>query len=190
MLWQEAVINPFLTNIPCIDQPPDPIEQEVPDLYPFCAVTRAMAKKAKQNNGDIDLTDNHFGQSFKQHEITNSLSSSLPEKQTDSSDKSESSHLISNDQGQGHDLLSRSQLYKEQHNDPEILPLLVRAFDNKDLDQVPVCFYVKNGILMRKWRPPDVSAEDEWTVNHQIVVQGFIALKFYTWLMKLPSQAI
>ena len=25
-------------------------------------------------------------------------------------------------------------------------------------------------ILMRKWRPPDVSAEDEWTVNHQIVV--------------------
>ena len=22
---------------------------------------------------------------------------------------------------------------------------------------------------MRKWRPPDVSAEDEWTVNHQIV---------------------
>ena len=23
---------------------------------------------------------------------------------------------------------------------------------------------------MRKWRPPGVSAEDEWTVNHQIVV--------------------
>ena len=23
---------------------------------------------------------------------------------------------------------------------------------------------------MRKWHPPDVSAEDEWTVNHQIVV--------------------
>ena len=23
---------------------------------------------------------------------------------------------------------------------------------------------------MRKWRPPDVSAEDVWTVNHQIVV--------------------
>ena len=23
---------------------------------------------------------------------------------------------------------------------------------------------------MRKWRPPDVSADDEWAVNHQIVV--------------------
>ena len=29
---------------------------------------------------------------------------------------------------------------------------------------------MKNDILMRKWRPPDVSADDEWTVNHQIVV--------------------
>ena len=38
------------------------------------------------------------------------------------------------------------------------------------MSQVPVCYYVKNDILMRKWRPPDVSAEDEWTVNHQIVV--------------------
>ena len=67
-------------------------------------------------------------------------------------------------------LVSRSQLCKEQHNDSEILPLLERAFDEKEIDKVPVCFYVKNGILMRKWRPPDVSAEDEWTFNHQIEV--------------------
>ena len=66
--------------------------------------------------------------------------------------------------------MSRSQLCKEQHNDPEILPLLERALGEKETDQVPVCFYVKTGILMRKWRPPDVSADDEWTVNHQIVV--------------------
>ena len=167
----KVVVNPLLTNIPCIDQPPDPIEQEIPDLYPSSAVTRAMAKKAKQNDGDIDLTDTFLGQAFK-HEITNSLSSSLSDKQTEIRNKSESSHYsaILNDQGQGHDLVSRSQLCKEQHNDPEILPLLERALDKKEIDQVLVCFYVKNGILMRKWHPPDVSAEDEWTVNHQIVV--------------------
>ena len=106
------MVNLLLTNIPCIDQPPDPIEQEIPDLYPSCAVTRDMAKKAKQNDGDIDLTDTILGQSFK-HEITNSLSFSLSGKQTDL-----------NGQGQGHDLVSRSQLYKKQHNDPEIVPLL------------------------------------------------------------------
>ena len=167
----KVVVNPLLTTIPCLDQPPDPIEQEIPDLYPSCAVTRAMAKKAKQNDGEIDLTDTFLGQSFTD-EIINSLSPSLSGKQTDLSDKSESSHYSSvlNDQGQGHDLVSRSQLCKEQHNDPEILPLLERALDEKEIDQVPVCFYVKNDILMRKWRPPDVLAEDEWTVNHQIVV--------------------
>ena len=53
----KVVVNPLLTTIPCLDQPPDPIEQEIPDLYPSCAVTRAMAKKAKQNDGEIDLTD-------------------------------------------------------------------------------------------------------------------------------------
>ena len=94
----KVVVNLLLTNIPYIDLPPDPIEQEIPDLYPSCAVTRAMVKKAKKNDGDIDLTDTFLGQSFK-HEITNSLSSSLyisslSGKQPDSSDKSEQSLLL------------------------------------------------------------------------------------------------
>ena len=47
---------------------------------------------------------------------------------------------------------------------------LKRLFDEKETDKVPVCSYVKNAIFKKKWHPPDVSAEDEWTVNHQIVV--------------------
>ena len=141
----KTVVNPLLTNIPCIDQPPDPIEQEILDLYQSCSVTRAMAKKAKQNDRDIGLTDTFLGQSFK-HENSKSFSSSLSGKQTDLSyNKSESSHYssISNDQRQCHDLVSTSKLYKEQHHVPEILPLLERAFDEKEIDKVPVCFYVK-----------------------------------------------
>ena len=38
------MVNPLVTDTPCMDQSPDPIEQELPDLYPSCAVTRAMAK--------------------------------------------------------------------------------------------------------------------------------------------------
>ena len=71
---------------------------------------------------------------------------------------------ISNDQ------LSRSQPCKEQHSDPEITFLLDRALHENEMSQVPVCYYVKNDILMRKWRPPDVSADVEWTINHQIVI--------------------
>ena len=163
---------PLLTSTPCVDQPPDPIEQEILDLYPSCAVTRAMAKKAKQNDGmqDIALTDTLIGQSFND-EISNSLSPSQSDIQADfdtSRSNTDPSPSISNDQD--HDQLSRSQLCKEQHSDPEISTLFERALDEKEISQVPVCYYVKNDILMRKWRPPDVSAEDEWTVNHQIVV--------------------
>ena len=168
----KVVVNPFLTSTPCVDQPPDPIEQEIPDLYPSCAVTRSMAKKAKQNDGmqDIALTDTLIGQSFND-ETSNSLSPSQSDIQADfdtSRSNTDLSPSISNDQG--HDQLSRSQLCKEQHSDPEISTLFERALDEKEISQVPVCYYVKNDILMRKWRPPDVSAEDEWTVNHQIVV--------------------
>ena len=46
----KVVEDPLLTSTPCVDQPPDPIEQEIPDLYLSCAVTRAMTKIAKQNN--------------------------------------------------------------------------------------------------------------------------------------------
>ena len=59
----KVVVNPLVTNTLNID---DPIEQEIPDLYPSCAVTRAMAKKAilKNSNSDTDLTDTFIGQYF------------------------------------------------------------------------------------------------------------------------------
>ena len=168
----KVVVNPLVTDTPCIDQSADPIEQELPDLYPSCAVTRAMAKKAMltENQSDVDLTDSFIGQSFK-NEITKSLSHNLPEHQTYSNDStSVSDHFPSSLVEEGHDIRSRSQLSKEQHKDPEISPLFQKAVSETDLAQDPICFYIKNGILMRKWRSPEVPADDEWAVNHQIVV--------------------
>ena len=141
----KVAVNPLLTSTPCVDQPPDPIEQEIPDLYPSCAVTRAMAKKAKHNNGmqDIALTDTLIGQSFN-NEISNSFSPSQSDIQADfdtSRSNTDLSPLISNDQG--HDQLSKSQLCKEQHSDLEISTLFERALDEKEISQVPVCYYVK-----------------------------------------------
>ena len=125
----KVVVDPLLTSTPCVDQPPDPIEQEIPNPYPSCAITRAMAKRAKLIYGmqDIDLTDTLIGQSFND-EISNSLSPSQSDIQTDfdtSRSNTDLSPSISNDQG--HDQLSRSQLCKEQHSDPEISLLFERA---------------------------------------------------------------
>ena len=68
------MVDPLLTSTPCVDQLPDPIEQELPDLYPTCAITRAIAKKAKQNSGmqDINLADTLISQSLN-NEISNYL---------------------------------------------------------------------------------------------------------------------
>ena len=125
----KVVIDQLLTTTPCVDQPPDPIEQEIPDLYPSCAITRAMTKKANQNHvmQDFDLIDTLIGQSFND-EISKCLSPSQSDMQTDFDTprlNTNLSSLISNDQG--HDQLSRSQLCKEQHSHPEILLLFERA---------------------------------------------------------------
>ena len=81
----KVVVNPLVTDTPNIGQTDDPIEQEIPDLYPSCAVTRAMAKKAilKNSNSDIDLTDTFIGQYF-DNEIKKSLDPSLSDTKTDS----------------------------------------------------------------------------------------------------------
>ena len=78
----KVVVNPLVTDTPNIGQTDDPIEQEIPDLYP-CAVTRAMAKKAilKDSNADIGLMDTFIGQYFN-NEIKKSLDPSLSDTQT------------------------------------------------------------------------------------------------------------
>ena len=164
----KVVVNPLVPDTPNIGQTDDPIEQEIPDLYPSCAVTRAMAEKAilKNSNSDIDLTDTFIGQYFN-NEIKKSLDPSLSDTQTDSS---MSCHSPSWSIDQGHDTLSKSQLIQEQQTDPEISKLIFRALPEDEISQVPMCYYIKNGILMRKWRPFDVPADDEWAVYHQIVV--------------------
>ena len=90
------MVNPLVTDTSCIDQSPDQIEQELPDLYPSCAVTRAMAKKAMstEDQSDVDLTDFFIGQSFK-NDITKSLPHNLPEHQTDSNDSTSVSDYFS-----------------------------------------------------------------------------------------------
>ena len=76
----QVVVNPLVTDTPNIGQTDDPIEQEIPDLYPSCAVTRAMAKRAilKNSNSDIDLTDTFICQYSRTSIARTSLSRTYP----------------------------------------------------------------------------------------------------------------
>ena len=97
-----------------------------------------MTCKARETDGkqDYDLTDTILGQSFND-KITKSLLSCMSDRQTDF----HGNYSVSNDQG--HDSISRSQLSMVQHKDPDISVLFDRDLDEKELSQVPVCYYVK-----------------------------------------------
>ena len=115
----KVVVNPLVTDMPCMDQSPGHFEQELPGLYPSCAVTRAMAKLVMltENQSDVDLTNSFISQLFK-NEITKSLSHNLPEHRTDSNDCTlVSYHFPSSFVEEDHDIRSRSQLRKKQHKD-------------------------------------------------------------------------
>ena len=106
------------------------------------------------------MTNSCIGQSFK-NEITKSLPRNLSVQQTDSNDSTSiSDHFPLSLVEEDHDIRSRSQLSKEQRKDPEISLLFYKNVNETDLAQDPVCFYIKNGILMRKWRSPEVPADD------------------------------
>ena len=135
-----------------------------------------MAKKAilKNSNSDIDLTDTVIGQYFN-NEIKKSLEPSLSDTQTDSS---MSCHSLARSIDQGHDTLSKSQLIQEQQTDPEISKLIFRALPEHEISQVSMCYYIQNGILMRKWRPFDVPADDEWLFTTKLWFQSHIVMKY------------
>ena len=66
--------------------------------------------------------------------------------------------------------LSKSKLISEHENDPKLAPLFKLVLPPVELDKVPVGYYVRNGVLIRKWRPPNVPASEEWAVVHHNVV--------------------
>ena len=133
------------------------------------------------------MADSFIGQSFK-NEIAKSLSHNLSEHQTDPNDStSVSDHFPSSLVEEDYDIRSRSQLCKEQHKDPEISPLFHKVVNETDLAQDPICFYIKNEILMRKWRSPKVPADDKWDVNHQIVVPKIYRSKILSLAHETPT---
>jgi len=61
-------------------------------------------------------------------------------------------------------------LKAEQRKDPEIRKLFDIALSQEDINKEPVGYYERDGVLMRKYRPPYVPASDSWKVLDQVVI--------------------
>ena len=148
-LW---LIHSYLTSL--LDQSPDLVEQEFPDLFPTCTVTHAMAKRGIESDFcyEIDLADTFIDQ-IHNAEVNKSLDISPSEFQmdygTDNIQLLSDHSLDTSLNDKGHDKLSRSQFIDEQHRDPEISCLFGKAVSENEVSQVLVCYFTKNGILRR-----------------------------------------
>ena len=141
-----VVASPIVSKEPVFVEETENLEIEFPGIFPSCVVTRAQAHKAEsrkeREENEVSLGETFFG----------SLNDG------DESVSCEES------------LFSQSTLIKAQEEDEELLKLRESALTVEESVGVSSCFYVKSGILMRKWRPPERPADEEWTIVHQIVV--------------------
>ncbi len=65
---------------------------------------------------------------------------------------------------------SRSSPIEQQKADPDFKKLAQTAHSEEEAQKVSECFYVKSGVLLRKWRPTQRPADEEWSIVHQIVI--------------------
>ena len=144
--------EPIVSPIPCSEKTMD-VEEKHPYLFPSCAVTRSMSKKqtdvTHDSNDFVGLSNTFFTQ------IDDNV------KMVETSEMADKTHQDSDE---------TEKLSKAQKSDSEIGHLFANVVSESEIDTYPVCYYIINGILMRKWRPPTVPAGDIWAVHHQIVV--------------------
>ena len=145
-------VNPLVTYKPSVDPNTDSIEQEIPGLFPSCAVTRSMSQSKSMSDDvttDVDLTDTFLRRVINHDNVSDVTHDNLSAKPQ---------------------MFSTSDLIRKQNSDPDVSCLFARSVDECDVSRDPVCFYTKKDVLMRKWQPSDVPTDDEWAFKHQIVV--------------------
>ena len=126
-----------------------------PGLFPSCAVTQAMAKKAAEepyaNKRSEDILVN-LSETF--------LATTDIDTVKNHTDKLVIQTETPNKEGK-ETLPNRAKLIKEQEKDPESTPLFQLTLPQEELDKVATGYYVNNGILMGKWRPAKVPSNEE-----------------------------
>jgi len=87
----------------------------------------------------------------------------------------------------GAEVIPKDLLIKLQASDPDLCDIQEKVVSETEASQNQVSYFKRSGVLMRRWRPLDASADEEWRVVHQVVVcQNNTEVEFYTLLMKAP----
>ncbi len=66
-------------------------------------------------------------------------------------------------------------------SDTYLIELYHKALSVEERDKVPVCYFVKDGVLVRMYRSPYIPVTDEWKVYRQI----FVPTKYRSQILEL-----
>ena len=157
--------NPVVTHNPVVTTAsqsvcPDDVAVKYPEVFHATVVTRAMAQTAKET--PVRERRDEFSDLYDTF-IAHPMSSASGKTSVKSAPLSTIPCVPKLSP-------SREQLMCEQKNDPSLSTLLAEAVSEKDIESVPQGYFIREGVLLRKWRPLVASAADEWRVLNQIVI--------------------
>ena len=112
-------------------------------IFPACDVTRAAAKRGQEKANETSVTV----------DIGDDVNRATP---------SQTSQMATEDGiKEPCPSMNRQQLIQEQQRDVKLSQLTKEAVSEEQMPKHAQCYYIKSGVLMRKWRPPDAPASEE-----------------------------
>jgi len=156
--------NPCVSDVPKYD-----ISNRNEILFPACALTWAVAQTQTRNIHEQEVGGRgmpDISSILDDVSLNASQNAVPPTIQGHSLGNSEQVQLeiVQNP------LFSPWKLVEEQQADSELCKLQEYAVSESEAHKVPVCYFIRDDILMRKWRPRDVAASEVWRVVNQVVV--------------------
>ncbi|KAJ8040765.1 hypothetical protein HOLleu_15161 [Holothuria leucospilota] len=145
-----------------LNHPPSKIEELVPKNG--TTLPKEESESGKDSSKNVHESEDSW------YDLSQSFMTNLNDSQDCESPGPTHSEGVKQEKSKMSDTLHRDQLSVQQQHDEELQPLIAGALTEDESKDVPVCFYFKNNILMRKWRPPDAPIDEEWRIYHQIVV--------------------
>lgn len=152
--------GPIVTPKPVIEDATERLGEDIPGIFPACAVTRSMAKRAEAEAvGESEVVD--LSQTFVNHEDHGFEHTQEAEVETQGTEGSSEDRVAGP---------TENKIIQDQKEDPDLMDIYANAGGESDVEASPVGYYKKKGVLMRKWRPADAAPEDDWRILYQLVV--------------------
>jgi len=135
-----VVPDPVVTENPNTMDNSEDLQENFPGIFPACVTTRAQTKSMQS----VKDTDIDLSKTFLAHDRPVSPEINMQ--------------------------FTRAKLIEAQQTDPEIAELKQGVLTLDESDKVPTCYFMQNGVLVRKWRNPLSPVKHSWETKYQVVL--------------------